>query len=176
MRKGMARVERDGRQYRKDVAAEVLGDVVVPLGRELRRREQPHARAVEVGEHVAEQRPVLPSSHLVAAVRHRRELLAGAQGVGPALLHMTGELLLEAGDADHEEFVEVRAGDGEELQPLQGGDARIEALLEHALVEGQPRELAIDEEARVVEVLDRRLRERNHGGVGWRHHREGGLR
>jgi hypothetical protein len=53
------------------------------------------------------------------------------------------DLPLEAGDADHEELVEVRAHDGEELHSFQERHARIERLLEHAVIELEPRQLTI---------------------------------
>ena len=178
---GVAGVERDGGEDGKDLAGEVLGEEMIGLRRKLRRREQAHPRPVQVREHVAEQRPVLARHHVVAAGRDGGELLAGAHRVGAALLHVSDQLLLEAGDADHEELVEVGAGDGEELQPLERGNAGIEAFLQHALVERQPGQLAIDEKLRIVEVLDGRrsgrLRRRHHGerrrrrGGGRRHER-----
>ncbi len=171
----MTRVERDRRQHRKDFAREVIGDEMVGFRRELLAREQADARAVEVGEHVAEQRLVLPRHHLVAALGDGLELLAGAERVRPALLHVPRELLLEARDPDHEELVQVGAGDGEELEPLEGRYQWIDPLFQHALVEGQPGKLAIDEEARLAEVLDGGMRQRHHGGFRRRRdHRQRG--
>ena len=51
-----------------------------------------------------------------------------------------------AGDAHHEELVEVRRGDRGELDALEQRRRRIGRLLEHALVERQPRQLAVDEQ------------------------------
>jgi hypothetical protein len=51
--------------------------------------------------------------------------------------------------ADHEELVEVRAEDGEELHPFEERHARVLRLLEHAPVELEPRQLAADERVRV---------------------------
>src|SRR5580704_4060156 len=53
---------------------------------------------------------------------------------------------------DLEEFVEVRAGDAQELHPFQQGDAAVLGLIQHALVELQERELAIEIELRRLEV------------------------
>jgi hypothetical protein len=54
-------------------------------------------------------------------------------------------LALEAGDAGHEEFVQVVGRDREEAQPLQQGVGRIGGLVEHTAVEGQPGDLAVEE-------------------------------
>src|SRR5262249_1673768 len=120
--------------------------------------------AIEVGEHVAEQRPVLLRDHLVGPNRDRRELLAGAHRVRAALLDVPRELLLEARHPDHEELVEVGAGDGEELEPFERRDLRVEPLLEHPLVERQPRQLPVDEEPGVAEVYAPRSLRRGHHG------------
>ena len=57
-----------------------------------------------------------------------------------------------AADADHEELVEVRAEDGEELEPLQQRHGRVLGLFEHAAVELEPAQFAVDVQRRVVEV------------------------
>ena len=54
--------------------------------------------------------------------------------------------LLEAGHTNHEELVEVRRGDGDKLDALEQRRARVGGLLEDALIECEPRQLAIDEQ------------------------------
>jgi hypothetical protein len=54
-------------------------------------------------------------------------------------------LLLQAGDPDLEELVEICAGDAEEFQPFEQRIGRVERLLQHALVELQPAQFAADE-------------------------------
>ena len=51
----------------------------------------------------------------------------------------------ESSDANLEELVEIRSGDGEELETLQEGNLLALGFLEDALVEFEPREFAIDE-------------------------------
>ena len=60
--------------------------------------------------------------------------------------------LLEARDADLEELIEVARGDGQEAQPLEQRHGFIERLGQHALVELQQRQLAVDVEIRRLEV------------------------
>ncbi len=50
----------------------------------------------------------------------------------------------QAGDAHHEEFVEVRAGDREEAQPLEQWMRGVARLFHHPAVEGQPAQLAVE--------------------------------
>jgi hypothetical protein len=64
----------------------------------------------------------------------------GAHGMGPG-----GQVPLQLGHAHHEELVEVRADDGQELDALEKGDGRILGFAEHAVIELEPRQLAIDE-------------------------------
>ena len=71
---------------------------------------------------------------------------------GDAGLH----LLLQAADADHEELVEVGAEDGQELEPLQQRHLRVLGLLQHAAVELQPAQLAVDVQGRIVKCRHRR--------------------
>jgi hypothetical protein len=61
--------------------------------------------------------------------------------------------LPQAGDADHEELVEVARVDGDELDALQPRLIRVKGLFEHPFVEAQPRDLAVDEQARMVKVV-----------------------
>jgi hypothetical protein len=51
--------------------------------------------------------------------------------------------LLEGGDADFEEFVEVRADDGEEFEAFEERLGGILGLFEDALVEFEPAEFTI---------------------------------
>src|SRR6516165_6494107 len=63
-----------------------------------------------------------------------------------ALDRNAGALLaLEAGNADHEEFVEVVGGNRQKPNTLEQGMGVVCRLLEHAAVELEPRQLAIDE-------------------------------
>ena len=66
------------------------------------------------------------------------------------------DLLLQAGDADLEELVEVRAADRQEAQALEQRRRRVARLLEHAHIELQERQLAIEKGAR---------RSRGRGGI-----------
>src|SRR5690606_3410298 len=54
------------------------------------------------------------------------------------------DLLNQAGDADLEELVEVRREDCEELYAFEERVPRVLRLFEHAAVEGEPGEFAIE--------------------------------
>ena len=59
------------------------------------------------------------------------------------------KLGLQSGDAHLEELVEVGCADRQEPEPLQQRVRRVARFLEHPLVEIEPAQLAIDEQARV---------------------------
>jgi hypothetical protein len=61
--------------------------------------------------------------------------------------------LLDAGNADLEELVQVRTDDAKELQPFEQGIVRIKRLVEDALIEFQPAQLAIEKVLRLESVF-----------------------
>ena len=70
-------------------------------------------------------------------------------------------LALEAGDADHEEFVEVVGRDRQEAHPLEQRMVGVLGLLQHAPVELQPGQFAVDEAAGTAgQAVGRRRRGR----------------
>jgi len=73
------------------------------------------------------------------------ELLGRRQAVGRDDAHPLAHLTLQARHAGHEELVQVVGRDGQEAHPLQQGVALVRRLFQHATVEGQPRQLAVDE-------------------------------
>src|SRR5471032_3144098 len=66
-----------------------------------------------------------------------RQCLVRLQAVGARLFTGEGDLLLEAGDADLEELVQVAGENQQEFQPFQQRIGLIQRLLEHADVELQ---------------------------------------
>ena len=60
----------------------------------------------------------------------------------------------QRGDANHEELVEIRADDREELDALEQRVRLVERLIEHALVELEPAQFAVDEQRGVLKVAD----------------------
>ena len=83
-------------------------------------------------------------------IADRAELLDLVEAVGRVAAHAGRELLLQARDADLEELVEVRAEDREELRPLEQRSVGVLGEREHARVEVEPRQLAVE----VARVLD----------------------
>ena len=66
------------------------------------------------------------------------------QPIGAGLIRAELDPLLEAGDADLEELIEIVRRDAQELEPLEQRHFLVERLREHALVEFEQRQFAID--------------------------------
>jgi len=89
---------------------------------------------------------------LEAALACLQQRLAGGHAVCRRLHHSGGDLLLERCDAHHEELGQVAAEDGEELDPLQERVRPVPRLFQHPGLERQHAELAVDEQAGVLQV------------------------
>ena len=67
------------------------------------------------------------------------------QSIGPDIARFAFDLLLDAGDADLEKFVEIGTEDGEEFYPLDQRLRRVLRFFQDAPVKLKPAQLAIDE-------------------------------
>ena len=90
---------------------------------------------------------VLPGDKLLGAVGDPAELFQRAGAVRGRVLRgaLAERLLAHPRDAHHEKLVEVRAEDGEELQPFHEGIGDVLGLLEDAEIEVEPAQLPVDE-------------------------------
>ncbi len=116
----------------------------VPLERglrlvvELAHAQQPNALALERRQQLVVEQAHLLRQRRAQLLRDRREVFGRRAAVLGAAHDLRLDLLLDRGDANHEELVEIRSVDRDELQPLEQRIARVERLLEHAIVELQP--------------------------------------
>jgi len=102
----------------------------------------------EGGEYLPEEAVVLSAHDLADPLGYGGEGFGGGEPGRVALdLARTGPGL-ERGHAHHEELVEIRGHDDEELEPLEEGRALIEGLLQDAGVELYPGELPVEEKLR----------------------------
>lgn len=148
---GAARPDRQRRQHGEDVLPEVALNRL-RQGARLRTADDADAllgegRAHDLGELVRMARVHLPE--LAGEPVHH---LGRREAVGPARVHPGLDLPMHARHSHHEELVEVRGVDRQELQPLEQGHGAVFAELEHPVVEVEPGELAVDVEARICEV------------------------
>ena len=148
LRERMRRVDRQRREHRAHLGAVIalnppavglpqLGELQETDGVFSQRRHQVLAPA-----------GVLLLHHSPDPFGDRPKRLARRQAVQAPLHHVAFDLLLQPGDADLEKFVEIRAGDAEKFHPLQQRRGGVQRFVEHALVELQPAQLAIDEVGR----------------------------
>ncbi len=153
VREGMAGIDRERRQYRKDVAVEIRVDM-----RAVHRREivdalmDREALLRKRGQEVLHQALSVSSHQRAHDRRDRRELVLGRHAVGGPLDDARRRLLLEARDAHLEELIEVAAEDGHKLEPLEQRGSRVERLVQNAPVELEPGELPIEVEGWVADV------------------------
>jgi hypothetical protein len=148
----VARIEGERGQHREDVGAEEAGEVLVDRRREVGDVEEVHAFG-------GEQRPqrVVPAARQAAHHRQRpaadgHQLLLGVQPVGREILDAGAVLLEQRRQPHHEELVQVGRRDAEELDPLQQRVGGVPGLGQHALVELEPGQLAIQVERGIREV------------------------
>src|SRR5688572_7574637 len=150
-RERMSRVERQRCQHRADLAGEVRAQVLANLRRPLLRLEKSDALAFEQDAQLAPDRRLV-MQHPEGAAPHRLELLLGVVPVWRNVFNPLTKLLERRGDADHEELVEIRRGNRQELDALEQGMRDVPRLREYAFVELEPAQLTIDIKGVVLEV------------------------
>ena len=157
VRERVARVDGQRREHREDLAAEDVAQVLaVRVGQVLGPRGgrcPSFSRAGSTSSAQAAIGFVRPSARTAWPMRSscsRGRHAVGAGADGDAGLH----LLLQAADADHEELVEVGREDGQELEALQQRHRRVLGLLQHAAIELQPAQLAVDVQRGIVEARE----------------------
>src|SRR4051794_30451038 len=90
------------------------------------------------------QAAVLRIDQIARAIVNRLQLLGDAQAIRAALVRTELESLLQPGNANFEELVEIAGRDAEELESFEKRDSFVECLRQHADVEFEQRKLAID--------------------------------
>jgi hypothetical protein len=80
------------------------------------------------------------------------QFLLRVQPIDRDIVNAGAIFLEDGGDAHHEELIEVRSGNRQELHPLEQRMIGILGLRQHALIELEPAEFAVDEERRRREI------------------------
>ena len=139
----MPRIDRQWREHREHLRLEVrvqsLPLVVIERGHGyeldavlLERRQQERVQRVMP----ALQQFVYPRANGLELFRRR-------QRIGPILADARRDLATQSRHPDHVELVQVHAENRQEFEPLQKRHARVEGLFEHARIEVEPTQLAI---------------------------------
>src|SRR6516165_153692 len=152
-RKWMRGIDGERGQQRENLPKEMVFEPGLFFFRHIRRFDQHDAL---LGQHLPQLAPAL----LLIACQHADglsdagELFRRSEPIR-ALDRNAGALLaLEAGNADHEEFIEVVGGNRQKPNTLEQGMGVVCRLLEYSAVELEPRQLAIDEPFRAREELE----------------------
>ena len=99
-----------------------------------------HQNDADLGQDAAQIAPdrLLVGGKLGDRLIDEDKLLGRGQAIGTALGDTFAHLRLDAGDADHEEFIKVVGGNRQEPYPLQRRMAGVDRFLEHAAIKMQP--------------------------------------
>ncbi len=145
-------VERERSQHRENVPREVLPQVGLDLRRPLMRVQEHDPLVGELAPE-AVPRGSLLVEHFVGDAAHLVQLRRHVEPVRRMILDALAELPHRCRQPDHEELVEIGAGDAEELDPLEQRMRGVGDLGQDAAVELEPAQLAVDVQRRVLEVL-----------------------
>ena len=137
-RKGMGRIDRDGRQQRVNLLLEVILGKVAGLWVQLPPFQQANALLAQFGQQVLVPALVLVVHKAVDLGVQHGERLFGAQAVVAGLAVAVFDALHQAGLADFNVLVEIRGGDGQKLDPFQQRIGQVLGLFEHTPVELHP--------------------------------------
>ena len=147
----MRRVHRQGCEHRENLGEKILFEPAAFLDGHLGRLEHRDPDLAQCRLQIAPDL-LLPGHEPAGTALDRRQLLRRRQAVlaqsGDARRH----LRLQAGDAHHVELVEIGGGDGQEADALKHRMTRVRRLVQDALVERQPRQLAIGEARRAADI------------------------
>jgi hypothetical protein len=146
---GTRRIERQRAQHRLDFPLEVLlaSHACLSFSPAFRRNEHHTVLGELRHEHVV-QDLILLLDEVRGAHANRFQLVGDGQAVRTALQRARLQELLQARDSNLEELVEIGARNAQELDPFEQGNAAVLRLFQHALIEFQERQLAIDVELR----------------------------
>src|SRR5262249_45563542 len=134
-RDGVSGIDCQGSEDREQLAPKVSAEAFELLRRELRDFEDVDPLRARRRQDLAEERALLGRDLRGSTYADRSELLRRHHPVRPRIHHPALQLLLEPGDAHHEELVEVRGHDRDELEALEERNRRIRRLLDDPLIE-----------------------------------------
>jgi len=136
--KGVGGVNGDGGEERVDVALEVALGEGAGLFAEFFPLEEADVLLAQFGNEVVVPAAVLGGDKLVNLMGKYFERLVGAEAVKAGLAVAVFNALHEAGLADFNVFIEIVAGDGEELDALEEGIGGVLGFFKHTPVELHP--------------------------------------
>ena len=145
---GVGRVDRQRREHREDPVAVGGADVGALARGQVVPADEGDARLGERRHDVGREGACLLDHEAVTGLEAAGEHVLGVEPAGRGHGHAGGDAALEAGDAHHEELVEVAGEDRQEAHALEQGQRGVVGELEHPGVERDPRQLAVEEAVR----------------------------
>ncbi len=143
MRKRPAWIERQRSENRKNLLGEKRVQLRALLQAEVRKIQQADMAGLQRRNQILPEEIVRPADQAPNYAANRFQRLRRAAAIQAGLLDAVFDLLRQAGDAHHEELVDVRAEDRQEFHALQQRIAAIAGLLQHAPLELQMAEFPI---------------------------------
>ena len=143
--KRMGRIDRQGREHRVNALRKEVRKVLLLAFRHVGIGVKAEPLVFELRLELLAPATVLIIHHSAHALADGGKRLAGRQTVRACFKRVHLLLLFKARDAHLEEFVQIRADDTEELQSFEKRIRFLNRLIEDALVEFQPAQLAVDE-------------------------------
>jgi hypothetical protein len=144
IRKRMTGIDSKGREHGKHALHEKRPQRGLVRGIQVMIREDTHCVAFESRQEPVPQALHLPVDRNAQPLGDCEQLLFGKLTVVRTLVDLGVDLLFEARDADHKVLVEVGPVNRNELQAFEQGVALVERLFENAVIELNPRKLAVN--------------------------------
>ncbi|VVN75115.1 hypothetical protein PS687_05804 [Pseudomonas fluorescens] len=151
-RERVRRIEADRSDDRRDLVAEIAAHPGLDFGGPVTATDEADLMFFQLRQQDIVEDRVLAVHMAVHQLADARQCLVRLQSVGTGLLTGESDLLFEAGDADLEELVQVAGENQQEFQAFQQRVGLIQRLFQHADVELQLRQLAVDIQAAVIQV------------------------
>ena len=143
-REGTGRVHGHGREHGIDVRLKIRIQIGGLHAGKVILIDEAHAGFRQFGQDLFAQHIVHGAHHHAHARGDGGNLLLRAHACRVCAGVARVDLIPDGSDADHKEFIEVRARDGEEFHPFKNGVSRGNGFVDYALVEFQPAQFAAD--------------------------------
>ena len=152
----MAGVDGHRGQHGKDRLLEVFLHELLLLRVQFFRLQEADLLLLELGQNFFIQAGVLSLDKFAGPPVGQFKLVVGTQLIGDWIFRFRQAMHLgpQARDPDHHEFIEIAAENAEKLDPLQQWIGVVLGFFQHARVEFQPAQFAIDEVDRAKNDLD----------------------
>ena len=152
MRKRPPRVERQRCQYGEDHLGEILLDVGLLPAVQVGIAQEVNAGFLQIGQEIVLIAVTRLRQQLGNGFTNGRQLFGGGQAIEGKFRYAGGNLLLEAGDAHHEELIQVGADDRQKFDPLEQWIALIPGLFQDAAEKLQLAEFAVEIHLRTIQI------------------------